>query len=233
MVFVFESKTWQTRSVVVWEEPRASRAIWPPTKHTERGRRSATTRKVHLSPNALDSAFAPTGYERKPGPQTKIGYFGHLTEKWFDWESLIWIAQQRPDHRLEIIGHGAPDDIQLPSNIVLLGPKIHPEICEIAKEWHVGIIPFRVGRLADGVDPIKIHEYFALGLSVVSFRMPQTEDYPYTKTVEYDSNLLFGSKPAARLSTDLAHCRFARLLLSCRHKDTLLGDEIPAMCLLV
>jgi hypothetical protein len=32
---------------------------------------------------------------------------------------------------------------------------------------------------------------------------------------------------------DLAHCRFARLLLSCRHKDTLLGDKIPAMCLLV
>ena len=38
---------------------------------------------------------------------------------------------------------------------------------------------------------------------------------------------------AARLPPDLSHCRFARLLLSYRHKDTLLGDEIPAMCLLV
>ena len=54
-----------------------------------------------------------------------------------------------------------------------------------------------------------------------------------SKTVEYDANLLFGSKPAARLPSDLAHCRFARLVLSCRHKDTLLGDAIPAMCLLV
>jgi hypothetical protein len=54
-----------------------------------------------------------------------------------------------------------------------------------------------------------------------------------SKAVEYDADLLFGSKPAARLPSDLAHCRFTRLLLLGRHKDTLLGDEIPAMCLLV
>jgi hypothetical protein len=38
---------------------------------------------------------------------------------------------------------------------------------------------------------------------------------------------------AGRRPSDLAHCGFASLLLSCRHKDTLLGDDIPVMCLLV
>jgi len=46
------------------------------------------------------------------------------------------------------------------------------------------LIPFKMGPLADGVDPIKIYEYFGLGLPVVSFRMPQIASYPYTQTVE-------------------------------------------------
>lgn len=46
------------------------------------------------------------------------------------------------------------------------------------------MIPFRMGPLADGVDPIKIYEYFALQLPVVSFRMPQIAGYPYTWTVD-------------------------------------------------
>ena len=40
-----------------------------------------------------------------------------------------------------------------------------------------------MGLLADGVDPIKIYEYMALGLPTVSFRMPQIDTYPYTLTV--------------------------------------------------
>jgi hypothetical protein len=53
-----------------------------------------------------------------------------------------------------------------------------------------------------------------------------------TETVEYDPDLFFGGKSAARLSTDLTHCGFAGLLLSCRHKDSILGDDVPVMCLL-
>jgi hypothetical protein len=50
--------------------------------------------------------------------------------------------------------------------------------------WSTAVIPFRMGPLADGVDPIKIYEYLAFGLPVVSFRMPQISDYPYTITVD-------------------------------------------------
>jgi hypothetical protein len=48
-----------------------------------------------------------------------------------------------------------------------------------------------MGQLAEGVDHIKIYEYFGLGLPVVSFRMPQIEEYPYTRTV--DSRLAFAA----------------------------------------
>lgn len=138
---------------------------------------------VHIVPNALSPNFLSQTYKWKGASKVKVGYFGHLTPSWFDWDSLIEIAKSRPKFQFEIIGHSAPDDLQLPSNIDLMGPKTHPEINVIAAEWSVAIIPFKTGLLSDAVDPIKIYEYMALDLPTVSFRMPQIDDYPATITV--------------------------------------------------
>ena len=138
---------------------------------------------VEVLPNALSPHFLSEDFESNRSGKGKIGYFGHLTNSWFDWESLIEIANKRTDYEFEIIGHSEPEDLHLPRNVSLLGPRTHPEINEIAAEWDVAIIPFRVGKLSDAVDPIKIYEYLALGLPTVSFRMPQIDDYPYTRTV--------------------------------------------------
>ena len=153
---------------------------------------------VHVVPNALSPKFLSEGYKCRGSKQTKIGYFGHLTASWFDWDSLIKIAKLRPEYVFEIIGHSAPDDLKLPENIELMGPKTHPEINEIAAEWGVAIIPFKTGLLADAVDPIKIYEYMALDLPTVSFRMPQIDKYPYTITVENNEEFCFALDESIR-----------------------------------
>lgn len=147
--------------------------------------------QVKVVPNALSPNFLSSNYKWKGNSQVKIGYFGHLTSSWFDWDSLIEIANSRPNYHFEIIGHSAPDDLQLPSNIDLMGPKNHPDINVIAAEWKVAIIPFKPGLLADAVDPIKIYEYMALNLPTVSFRMPQIDSYPYTVTVDSNEDFAF------------------------------------------
>ena len=147
--------------------------------------------QVKVVPNALSPNFLSPNYKWKGNSQVKIGYFGHLTSSWFDWDSLIEIANSRPNYHFEIIGHSAPDDLQLPSNIDLMGLKNHPEINVIAAEWKVAIIPFKPGLLADAVDPIKIYEYMALNLPTVSFRMPQIDSYPYTITVDSNEDFAF------------------------------------------
>ena len=139
---------------------------------------------VSVVPNALGWGFLQPDYRWIGDQQKIIGYFGHLTSSWFDWENLLYMAEKRPEYKFELIGHSAPDDLDLPSNVELLGPKNHPQINKIAARWSVGIIPFQISTLADAVDPIKIYEYLALGLPTVSFRMPQIDDYPYTTTVE-------------------------------------------------
>lgn len=163
-----------------------------------------TTEPVELLPNAYDPEFLSPDYARRPEAQPIVGYFGHLTDRWFDWDSLCWIAKQRPQMQFELIGHAEPKGLRLPPNVSLLGPKAHAEICDIAARWRVGIIPFRVGKLADGVDPIKIYEYFALGLPVVSFRMPQIADYPHTTTVDSREAFVTALDAAAKVQVDPA-----------------------------
>ena len=62
------------------------------------------------------------------------------------------MAKDLPKFIFEIIGHSEPDDLNLPENVRLLGPKNHPEINEIASRWDAAIIPFKMGPLADAVD---------------------------------------------------------------------------------
>lgn len=139
---------------------------------------------VELVPNAVEADFLPVDFQRVPVSPPVVGYFGHLSDAWFDWEAFIRIAEGCPQFRFEVIGHSAPVGLALPSNVQLLGPKPWDELYHYAAAWTVAIIPFRMGRLADGVDPIKIYEYLSFGLPVVSFLMPQIKDYPYTTTVD-------------------------------------------------
>lgn len=150
----------------------------------EKMQRLAPDARVTLLPNALDSAFVPVGYRRAPATSPRIvGYFGHLASAWFDWEALTQVARARPQYRFELVGHSAPAALQLPQNVVLVGARPWHALPALAARWSCAIIPFRMGELADGVDPIKIYEYLALGLPVVSFYMPQIRDYPGTEVV--------------------------------------------------
>lgn len=151
----------------------------------EKMRRLAPGRQVMLVPNAVEVDFLPVGYHREPHRAPPVvGYFGHLSSAWFDWESFLEIARRSPQYRFEVIGHSAPQGLELTDNVALLGPKPWQQLHHYASRWSAAIIPFRMGPLADGVDPIKIYEYLSFGLPVVSFRMPQIEQYPYTTTVD-------------------------------------------------
>jgi hypothetical protein len=113
-----------------------------------------------------------------------IGYFGHLTDSWFDWNLVFDLARKRPNTTFEIIGYGEPDwaarEAASLSNIRILG-KIPPkELYCFTSRWAAGIIPFVEGVLAEAVDPIKIYEYLYFGLPTVVTGIRHIEDYPMT-----------------------------------------------------
>lgn len=109
-----------------------------------------------------------------------VGYVGHLTDSWFDWPAMEEVARRLPHLEFEIIGHGAPENLTLPTNIKLLGAKSHDELPEIVAHWKVALIPFKDMPLTRSVDPNKIYEYFAWGLRCVTAPMGMVEKYPST-----------------------------------------------------
>lgn len=142
-------------------------------------------RDVGLVPNGapdelIDSAQALRSIsvieERKK--HATVGYIGHLTASWFDWEWLFKTATQLPTVNFEIIGHGIPDGLRLPRNVRYLGSMNHTDCLRYVKRWSAGLIPFKISRLTYGVDPNKAYEYVAMGLRTVSAPMGQVADMP-------------------------------------------------------
>lgn len=122
-----------------------------------------------------------------------VGYVGHLTPSWFDWELIIGSAQRNPSIKFEIVGHGKPESVVLPPNIQYLGPKTHSELPSIVSKWKCGLIPFKNLPLTRSVDPNKIYEYFAWGLRCLTAPMGLVEEYPstwvYRSSDEFDQML--------------------------------------------
>jgi hypothetical protein len=60
-------------------------------------------------------------------------------------------------------------------NIHRLGPKPYSDLPAYAKGFDIAILPFAVNELTLSANPLKIREYLAAGLPVVSTAIPEVE----------------------------------------------------------
>lgn len=97
-----------------------------------------------------------------------IGYVGSIAE-WFDWPLVAALAASLPEVTVRLVGpEFVPRPSGLPNNIEFLGERPQPDIPNLVREFAVGLIPFKVNELTEGVDPIKYYEYRSMGLPVWS-----------------------------------------------------------------
>lgn len=135
---------------------------------------------ILLIPNGYDPLLIGQDHqfiaqEKFSHSHLNIGYFGHLTNAWFDWDfifSVLDLANKRGVKlQLHLIGYGGPDMSkrlkQYSENITFHGPVKPAELYRYAQAWDVAMIPFKSGRLSEAVDPIKIYEYLYFGLPVI------------------------------------------------------------------
>ncbi len=152
----------------------------------------ALKRKVgnaHLIPNGIDASYLDFKNDMKG---KIIGYFGHLNQAWFDDKLLTYIAMKNPNLQFEIVGP-ITEKQTFPKNVVFLKEKSTNELIKIVKNWRVGIIPFKKNDITYYCDPLKLYEYLALKLNVVSVDIEQIRDYPGVNiaySYEQFSNLL-------------------------------------------
>jgi len=142
---------------------------------------SAFAKTPHVLPNAMatehyvDRTKGSEPLALKNIPHPRIGYVGNLDGARIDFEALLVLAKARPElHQVYIGPWNAGNEIKakfddLP-NIHLLGRMDQAECPAFLEHMDVGMIPFRISELTAAIYPLKINEYLALGLPVISTR---------------------------------------------------------------
>ncbi len=142
---------------------------------------------VHLVPNAVDfplfqQALAmpglPPELEGIPGP--RVGYVGVINDK-IDLSLFRAVVERLPHVHLVLIGpdmlrhHAQERDLLDHPRIHWLGFRPPAKLPLYMKGLHVALMPYRLNRWTAHIDPLKLYEYFALGLPVVSTPIPAVE----------------------------------------------------------
>jgi glycosyltransferase involved in cell wall biosynthesis len=107
-------------------------------------------------------------------PRPYIGFFG-LLDKWLDLPRIAEVARRRPDWTFVFIGPSQLPRSELPTlpNLHFPGSIPYAELPQVAGHFDVALIPFRMNALTSAVNPLKLMEYLALGLPVVSSPLPE------------------------------------------------------------
>jgi glycosyltransferase involved in cell wall biosynthesis len=111
---------------------------------------------------------------RLPGP--RIGYVGAISH-WFDFDAVRALANAFPDGSVILVGPVDCAVPALPSNVNFTGMLPHHHLAPVLKSFDLGIIPFRRSPEIDAVNPIKLYEYLAAGLPVLTSRFTEMDDF--------------------------------------------------------
>src|SRR5437899_2775257 len=111
-------------------------------------------------------------------PHPVIGFFGLLAD-WVDLDLVRMVAAARPDWSVVLIGKATTDlrSLRGLANVHLLGQKPYSTLPSYCRGVDVGIIPFRKNDLTVRANPLKLREYLAAGLPVVSTPLPEVARY--------------------------------------------------------
>lgn len=117
-----------------------------------------------------------------------IGYYGCLTDSWFNFDLLKDLVKKCPQYEFVLIGHKYRDDnleqtekhftdLSKFDNFTYIPPVPYKEIPSYAKCWDVATIPFKINEITLSTSPVKLFEYMAMGLPIVTTPMPECKLY--------------------------------------------------------
>ena len=141
--------------------------------------------KMKYVPNGIDLDFFKASdrclpQELEDIPMPRVIYVGAIDD-WFDVDLVHYCAKNLPNYSFIIIGpeHKDLSLLRKLKNVHILGAISYDKIPAFLYNSQVGIIPFNVKDypdLVNSINPLKMYEYLACGLKVVSVEWEQIKD---------------------------------------------------------
>jgi glycosyltransferase involved in cell wall biosynthesis len=135
---------------------------------------------VHYVPHGVDFPHFATALEPQPLPddlrdipEPRVGFFG-LIHEWVDLDLIAQLAERVP-YSFVLIGDAKTklERLQGLPNVYHLGRRPYAMLPDYCRGFQAAIVPFRQSALTQSVNPIKLREYAAAGLPVVSTDLPE------------------------------------------------------------
>ena len=171
---------------------------------------------LHLIPNGVHLAhYATVGDRTRPlppeaaaWPRPVLGYTGTVHASRVDVELVEKLARRFSSGTLALVG---PDFLprEVTARLDALGnvrrvpPVPYARVPEYMRAFDVCIVPHRVSSFTESLNPIKLWEYLAAGLPIVSTPVPGFRDYPQHVYLGADVES-FSAGVAAALAEDPA-----------------------------
>ena len=128
--------------------------------------------------DAIADKLAPIEGIAQPGRPT-IGYVGNLRDR-IDWELLEGLVRMRPEWSFVFAG-SAENNSNIASiakyeNVRFLGVVEYHDLPSFLNSIDVGVVPHTVNDLTNSMNPLKVYNYLAAGVPVVSTAIPNLNE---------------------------------------------------------
>lgn len=165
---------------------------------------------------AVDSDL-PTPADIADLPRPVIGFHGLLAD-WVDYELIKKVAKRFSNGSVVLIGKVAVDAeekikiLDGLTNVHLPGRKPYADLPAYCRTFDVALNPFEINELTLAANPLKVREYLAAGLPVVSTDIPEVRvladclvGVDHADFVAKIEAALARSKPRAEVSDAIRH----------------------------
>jgi len=139
-----------------------------------------------------------------------VGYYGIFSRWKIDYALIHYAADHLPDYNFVLIGMDYDHSIQEYNwkkfpNIYLLGKKNYPELPAYAHCFDIALLPFLINDATKAISPVKLFEFFAMNLPVVSTDVPEIRKYKPVLIARDPNDLIQHIREAFRLKNDPAY----------------------------
>lgn len=182
----------------------------------------APSRATFVLPNAVPDSWLAIGEvpaSHRPAGPPVAGFLGALYE-WVDIELLAAAAKALPQIEFCIIGPTRRGIDTTPlhelANVRLAGAQPYERVAECIRSFDVALIPFKRNHVCDVCDPLKLYEYLALGVPVVT-TVPSAVAGDPPPAVYAETPDGFIDAIRSELANDSPHRRQSRREFAARH----------------